>query len=80
MDTGAEKDSPTAEEGEKFSESSEFTIPDEGNETIEVEDVEVSITDEKSEGSITTPKRQKQLVTIEASKVFTLRLHDMRWI
>ena len=35
---------------------------------------------EEDEGSSMATRKGKELVTTEESKVFTLRLHDMRWI
>lgn len=83
VDTEGGKDSPTAEEGEKFpatGESSESTTQENGNVIIGAGDVKGFIPKEESEGSITAPESNRELVTTEESKIFTLRIHDMRWI
>ena len=36
--------------------------------------------DEENEGSDWETNEGKELVTVEESKVFTLRIRDMRWI
>lgn len=83
VDTEGGKDSPTMEEGEKIpamEESSESNTPDKDQLTIGGGEVGGFTPKEESEGSTTAKNGNKELVTTEGSKVFTLRIHDMRWI
>ena len=43
-------------------------------------DEESTMTEEEDEDSDSTTNEGKELVTVEESKVFTLRIRDMRWI
>lgn len=57
----------------------ESIVSDIGKESFAAEEGRDSIPEEESEGPI-TPPTGKELGTTKESQVFTLRIHDMRWI
>ncbi|CAF9921043.1 MAG: hypothetical protein ALECFALPRED_001696 [Alectoria fallacina] len=88
VDKEGGKDAVMTEEGEEtfaMENIRESIVSDIGQESTATVDGRDSLSEEESEGSITTPPPTgKELVTTttttKESQVFTLRFHDMRWI
>ena len=73
----------TAEEVKEYvvkEERKESTATEEGEAPMATGKIQVPVSTEENEGSSTTTQEGKELVTIEESKMFTLRIGDMRWI
>lgn len=93
VDNGGGKHSTLTQEGEISStitangerstaliENRESTNPDEDKGSMSAKKGTKSFSEEGCDGSITALKDKKEFIRTKASKVFTLRIHDMTWI